>query len=152
MNGPSRNANGLLTLVRTLIRFVLSFVFWAILLVFAAIVLVPMLLMAGKAPPTLVLPTNETREQIYNLACSKGLSGGSHAERELISRRRSLVEMRHPIRVVRSLTRFFARLKFIRWTTYTRLILPDTFWAWPAMTDLGAEVRRRAWRHLRVWS
>ncbi|MDR6667954.1 hypothetical protein J2X71_004232 [Rhizobium sp. 1399] len=65
MNGPSRNANGLLTLVRTLIRFVLSFVFWAILLVFAAIVLVPMLLMAGKAPPTLVLPSNETREQIY---------------------------------------------------------------------------------------
>lgn len=83
----------------SLSRLVLSFVLWAILLILAAIILVPMLLLATKAP-ALVLPSNETREQIYNLACSKGLSGGSLAERELIWRRRSLVEPSHPIRVV----------------------------------------------------
>ncbi|WP_245496251.1 hypothetical protein [Rhizobium ruizarguesonis] len=87
------------TNIRSLIRLVLRVVLWAILLVFAAIVLVPMLLMATRAP-ALVLPSNETREQIYNLACSKGLSGGTLAERELIWRRRSLVELSHPIRVV----------------------------------------------------
>ncbi|ANM04972.1 hypothetical protein AMC78_CH02895 [Rhizobium phaseoli] len=58
-----------------------------------------MLLLATRAP-ALVLPMNETREEIYNLACSKGLSSGSLAERELIWRRRRLVELSHPIRVV----------------------------------------------------
>ncbi|AXA39855.1 hypothetical protein ACU8V1_14225 [Rhizobium leguminosarum] len=97
--GPFRILNGLLNRIHSLSRLVLRVVLWAILLVFAAIVLVPMLLQAARGP-ALVLPSNETREQIYNLACSKGLSGGSLAERELIWRRRSLVELSHPIRVV----------------------------------------------------
>ncbi|MGR9399884.1 hypothetical protein ACU8M5_09050 [Rhizobium leguminosarum] len=97
--GPFRILNGLLNRIHSLSRLVLRVVLWAILLVFAAIVLVPMLLQEARGP-ALVLPSNETREQIYNLACSKGLSGGSLAERELIWRRRSLVELSHPIRVV----------------------------------------------------
>ncbi|MGR9247034.1 hypothetical protein [Rhizobium leguminosarum] len=97
--GPFRILNGLLTRIHTLIRLALSFVLWAILLFLAVVVLVPMLLLAARGP-ALVLPSNETREQIYNLACSKGVSGGSLAERELIWRRRLLVELSHPIRVV----------------------------------------------------
>ncbi|WP_246722733.1 hypothetical protein [Rhizobium ruizarguesonis] len=97
--GPFRILNGLLKRIHKLIRLGLTFALWAIFLVFAAIILVPMLLLAARGP-ALVLPSNETREQIYNLACSKGLSGGSLAERELIWRRRSLVELSHPIRVV----------------------------------------------------
>lgn len=97
---PHRIMNGLLTRVQTLIRLALAFVLWAILLILAAIILVPMLLLATRTPVAVVLPSNETREEIYNLACSKGPSGGSLAERDLISRRRSLVELSHPIRVV----------------------------------------------------
>ncbi len=97
--GPFRILNGLLKRIHTLIRLGLTFALWAIFLVFAAIILVPMLLLAARGP-ALVLPSNETREQIYNLACSKGLSGGTLAERELVWRRRSLIELSHPIRVV----------------------------------------------------
>ncbi|MBB2749750.1 UNVERIFIED_ORG: hypothetical protein GGI57_000416 [Rhizobium aethiopicum] len=95
--GPFRVLNGLLTRAYAFTRLVLTFALWAILLILAAIILVPMLLLATRA---LVLPMNETREEIYNLACSKGLSSGSLAERELIWRRRRLVELSHPIRVV----------------------------------------------------
>ncbi|MDC7742602.1 MULTISPECIES: hypothetical protein [Rhizobium] len=86
--------------IHALIRLALSFVLMAILLILAAIILVPLLLIATRTPAAVVLPSNETREEIYNLACSKGLSGGSLAEGELIRRRRSLVELSHPIRVV----------------------------------------------------
>ncbi|ANL42372.1 hypothetical protein [Rhizobium phaseoli] len=101
--GPFRVLNGLLTRVYAFTRLVLTFVLWAILLILAAIILVPMLLLATRTPATVVLPSNETREAIYNLACSKGLSSGSLAERELIWRRRRLVELSHPIRVVLAL-------------------------------------------------
>lgn len=98
--GPFRILSGYLRRIHALIRLVLSFVLMAILLILAAIILVPMLLIATTTPAVVVLPSNETREEIYNLACSNGLSGGSLAEGELIRRRRSLVELSHPIRVV----------------------------------------------------
>ncbi len=78
---------------------VLRVVLWAILMVCAATILLPMLLMATRTP-ALVLPSNETTEQIYNLPCSKGYSGGTLAERELIWRRRSLIELTHPVKVM----------------------------------------------------
>lgn len=77
----------------------MSVVLCAILCWFVGLVPVSVLRVASNGSIA-TLWRDETREEIYSLPCSNGYSGATFAERELLWRRRSLIELSHPVRVM----------------------------------------------------